>query len=707
MYLRLFLRSQDWIVHPKCSLLVMVTAAFSLLPQPASAQDETELPAIVVEGATLEAAPAKPKKKKAAKGAGGGEGQSAAATGEGEAESTGTIAGVPLDEVGSAVSVVTDKSLRDQQIRHASDALQSLPGVSVSGQGTPNNLTVVRIRGAESNHTLVLIDGVEVNSASTDGFFDFSSLDADEIQQIEVLRGPQSGLYGNGAIGGVVNIITKAGKGPLTIRARGEGGAFGTRDGALQLSGGNDDLYGSVTLQGRSTDGFNISTTGNEDDGGRLSTFAFRGGVALANNLKLDGTLRMSTNHADRDAGFGGIVNGFSVPADDNSFLINRLWVGRLAATLDTLDGHWTHKLEVSGSETDSQDDDVSAAGTVLTHNVGDTTKFGYTSTYRLETPDMPGVRHYFTGLVERERQRFEQPTDPTAPDRERHTTGFVGEVRGEYFDKLFLTASVRRDDNDFVEDFTTWRTAASLKVPQTPFRLHSSVGTGVKYPSLSEQFGSFFGFTPNPDLVPEEAFGWDAGLETTILTGRASLDVTYFDTDLSNEIDFRSTAAGLFEPFNHTGKSTRSGIEVAARYLVGGGLTLGASYTYLDSKDNSGREEVRRPPHSGRIDANYAFDGGRANLNVAAIYNGTMLDTAFNFTDPTLDRVQLDDYWLINIAASYELRPGVELYGRLENALDQDYQQVFGYETAGIAAYAGLRFTYQELASVAGAKGR
>ena len=173
----------------------------------------------------------------------------------------------------------------------------------------------MRIRGAESNHTLVLIDGVEVNSPTTDGFFDFSNLDADEIEQIEVLRGPQGGLYGTGAIGGVVNIITKSGKGPLTFRARGEGGAFGTRDGALQVSGGSDDLYGSATIQGRMTDGFNISTAGDEDDGGKLSTFAFRGGAALLDNLKLDGTLRMSTNRADRDAGFGGLFNGFDAPS--------------------------------------------------------------------------------------------------------------------------------------------------------------------------------------------------------------------------------------------------------------------------------------------------------------------------------------------------------------------------------------------------------
>jgi len=684
----------------------MATAALSLFAPSASAQDETELPPIVVEGATLEAPPAKTKKKQA-QGSSESEGQSAPTAGEssaeGKAETGGSVAGVPLDELGSAVSVVKDADLRAQQIRHAADALQSLPGVSVSRQGTPNNLTVVRIRGAESNHTLVLIDGVEVNAASTDGFFDFSNLDADEIEQIEVLRGPQGGLYGTGAIGGVVNIITKSGKGPLTIRARGEGGAFNTRDGALQLSGGNDRLHGAVTLQGRTSDGYNISTFGSEDDGGRLSTFAFRGGVEVVENLKLDGTLRMSTNRGDRD-GFGEL-NGFSVPADEDSFFATRLWVGRLQATLDTLDGDWVHKFHVSGTETDTQDTGASVFGSPFLHNIGRAEKYGYASVYRLETPGLPGVRHFFTGLVEREQQTFEQPTDSTAPDRERHTTSFAGEARGEYYDTLFFTANVRHDDNDFVEDFTTWRTSGTLKVPQTPFRLHASAGTGVKYPSLSELYGSFTGFSPNPDLTPEEAFGWDAGIETTLLSGRASVDVTYFDTNLTNEIDFRPIAANLLEPFNHDGESTRRGIEVAARYLVGDGLTLGAAYTYLHARDDTGQEEIRRPPHSGRFDVNYAFDRGRANVNVAAIYNGRMLDNAFNF-DLGSQAVVLDSYWLVNVAASYEVSPGVAVYGRIENALDQDYQQVFGFATAGIAAYAGLRFTYEEQASVAWANG-
>jgi vitamin B12 transporter len=137
--------------------------------------------------------------------------------------------------------------------------------------------------------------------------------------------------------------------------------------------------------------------------------------------------------------------------------------------------------------------------------------------------------------------------------------------------------------------------------------------------------------------------------------------------------------------------------VEVAARYLMVPGLTLGASYTYLDATEDSGRQEIRRPPHSGRIDLNYAFDQGRANLNVAAIYNGTMTDTAFEAGPPFGSQiVTLDDYWLVTAAASYRLRPGVEIYGRVENLLDQGFQEVFGYNSPGIAAYAGMRFTFE-----------
>jgi vitamin B12 transporter len=652
----------------------------------AHAQSVQELPAIIVQGTSIAVSAPRPREATGAAGTAGGD-----QVATGEAAST---AGQPVGTQGTSVTVVTGEDLRRQQIRNAADALRSLPGVSVSRQGNPHNLTVVRLRGAESNQTLVLIDGVEVNSGNTDGFFDFSNLMTEDIAQIEVLRGPQSGLYGGSAVGGVINIITRQGRGPLTIRARFEAGSFETADGSLQVSGGNDRLNGILTLHGRRTDGFNVSLTGDENDFGQFSTFSFNGGARVTDNLKIDGTLRQSRVRGGRDNGFAGTLGAFAVPADDQSTFGSVLRLGRIAATLDTLDGRWTHQFRLGRAEITTTDHDASFLSDFET--IGVNAKYGYTTTYRLDGPAGSPVRHFLTGLIEREEESFVQPAGGDGIERERGRTGLVAEIRGEYFNSLFLTGTLRRDDNELFEDAMTWRTAASVRVPSTPFRVHTSYGTAVKYPSFSEQFGFFIGFLPNPGLVPEESRGWDAGIESTLFGGRAVLDVTYFNQNLTDEIDFRTVPVFQFQPFNRSGTSRRQGVEVAGRYLVLPGLTIGASYTYLDAREDDGREEIRRPPHSGRIDVNYVFGGGRGNLNIAAAYNGEMKDTAFEAGPPFGSQiVSLDDYWLVTAAGSYQIEPGIELYARVENLLDQRYQEVFGYNTAGIAAYAGMRVSF------------
>lgn len=723
--------------------------ATDLRAQDAVQISEAELPAVVVEGATLEAKPAvapkarkksapveaydpppAPKKaKKSAQSPSGGSNDASAASepaefeegttfdataanGAGAFESNG-VTGIPADKLGTSVSVVTGAELKARQVRTAADALRSLPGVSVSQQGGPQNQTVVRVRGAESNHTLVLIDGVEVNSPGTDGFFDFANLLVDDIAQIEVLRGPQSGLYSSGALGGVINIITNRGKGPLTFRARAEGGSFDTRDGMVGLSGGTDRAHASITLSGRRTNGFDISDEGTEDDGGEFRNLSFTGGVLVFDHLKIDASLRSSRREGDRD-GTNGVRDGFSVASEEASTFASDLWLGRLEATLDTFDGDWIHKVYVNGSEQDIRDLDrgiFSPPGGLASRQVASVTKYGYLSTYRLDTDAAP-VRHFITGLVEHTREDFEQPLLSNEAF-ERTRDSIAGEIRGEYFNALTLTGNVRHDKNEGFEDATTWRAAGSFQPVGSPFRLHASAGTGIKYPSFSEQFGVFTGFVANPNLTPETSFGWDAGVEVTFLGGKGVIDVTYFNTNLENEIDFNFVppveacggVAFCFIPFNRTGESKRDGIEVAGRLIIVEGLSVGAAYTYLDAREEDGAEEVRRPPHSGRADLNYVFASGKGNFNLAAVYNGRMLDLAFSPITFTSQRLALDEYWLVTAAASYEVAPGVELYGRVENLLDQDYEEVFGYNSAGVAAYAGVRFTYEEPSTLDWAK--
>lgn len=709
-----------------CAILLLAAAA---LATSATAQTPQALPGIVVQGATLDvprpakqpvepepdptpprprkqstpdAAPATPAAASAAAASADG-GNAAVTTGSG---GSGDVAGVAADKIGTSVSVITGEQMRQQNIHTAVDALRSLPGVSVSRQGGPQNLTVVRIRGAESRHTLVRIDGVEVNSG-TDGIFDFSNLVADDIEQIEVLRGPQSGLYGSSALAGVINIITKSGKGPLTLRAQAEVGSLGTRSGAISVSGGNDRAHGILSVYGRTSNGFNISQTGSEDDFADFRNFSFNGGFKLTDNIKIDGSLRRSVTRGGRDDGFAGEKNGFSVPADDNSLFETELWTGRLQATLDTMDGRWVHKAFINRAHTNAQDTTKPLSSvTSFTETISQNTKYGYTSTYRLDAASGTPVRHFVTGLIERQDETFQQPTNPLGFLRERSRVSGAGEIRGEYFNSLFLSATARRDNNEVFDDFTTWRTSAAYKIPSTPFRLHTSYGTGVKYPSFGEQFGFFVGFAPNPNLKPETSRGWDAGIETQLFGGRGVVDITYFNQDLKNEIDVREIPnTFLLTPFNRTGASTREGIEIAGRYLVIPGLTFGAAYTLLNAKEDDGTEEVRRPKHSGRMDVNYGFDNNRANLNIAAIYNGQTKDFGFPVDFSPRQLVPLKEYWLLSASASYKIQPGVEVYGKVENALNQKYEEVFGYDTPGTTVYAGVRLTFEDKNSLSFSK--
>jgi vitamin B12 transporter len=336
-------------------------------------------------------------------------------------------------------------------------------------------------------------------------------------------------------------------------------------------------------------------------------------------------------------------------------------------------------------------------AGFGLFRNVSEADKAAYLATYRLDTPGLL-AKHSFTGLVGTETERFTSKSSFGGGEGVRSQLAFAGEWRGEFADRLFLTFAIRHDDNENFQDFTTWRLAASLRLPEMGVRPHASVGTAVKLPTMFEQFGITANFVPNPNLAPEESFGWDAGLEFALLNGRAILDVTYFQADLTNKIFGTEPVPG--EPgkitsVNLPGESTRKGLEIAGRVKLTKELTLGAAYTYTDARDPNGEREIRRPPHAARADLGYTFADGRGTATLGVIYNGTMDDLAFQIPTFAQQRVLLDSYWIVNAALSYKLQPGVEMFGRVENLFDQRYQEVFGFESAPIMAFAGLKLTF------------
>jgi len=602
---------------------------------------------------------------------------------------------IDIATLGTAATVVTGEQLRERQIRHAADALRSVPGVSVSETGGFGGLTQVRIRGAEANHVLVLIDGIEINR-TTDGFFDFASLLAEDIERIEVLRGPQSGVWGSNALAGVINIVTSDGKGPAQIRARAEGGSFEARSGNISLRGGNDFVHGLVSLTSRETRGVNVSNFGFEDDGARQVNVRAKGAVQLTDALSVDAKYHRLSNLTDIDGLFGAAPGAgpgsFGVTLDQlgaTNETETEVW--GTAAHLNLFNDHWKSRVYLNDQETSLNSINPAFGNT---NQLSDQRQYGVVSTLRVETPNLLNSTHEVTGMLENEDEGFLPNSDFIR--RTRNVESYVGEYRGEVMNRLFVNGAIRHDDSNTFKDFTTYKVAGALLIPETGTRPHGSYGTGVVFPSMFEQFGFLPGFfVPNPNLLPEESKGWDAGLEQSFFGGAFIVDVTYFEQNLVDEIVSVPAGFFLFSSANLAGESTRDGIEVTATAKPTDRIEINGTYTYLDAHEPDSTAEIRRPAHSGSINAALRFAGDKGLFNVGAVYNGKMQDIVFDAFTFAPSTTTLDDFVLLKLAVQYDVDQRLQLFGRIENALNEDYEEVFSFNTPGIAAYGGVRVKF------------
>ena len=591
------------------------------------------------------------------------------------------------DEVGSAVTVITAEEIERKQVRLVSDILREVPGVAVSRTGTIGNLTQVRIRGAEGNQTLVLIDGMEVNDPSGDSEFDFGLLLAADIERIEVLRGPQSALYGSDAIGGVIHIITKQGRGPATGMLSLEGGSFHTGQASASVRGSGEQYHFSFDATRFTTNGVSVAPKdeGNsEKDGHRNQTYNIKLGFEPIDHLEINLSGRHSKARTESDpqpfvAGVIGTVDGDLVTKTTR-------WTGRILAKYSLFDGRWEHLL---GAGAKQEQADSFEDGALTFASKGEKARFDYQTNVFFETPAFAEATHTLTFLVEREDEAQVTRSAFGNSDLDITNYGFVGEYRLGLWERLFLSGSVRYDDNDIFEDATTFRVTAAYLLEATGTRLHGSYGTGVKNPSLFELFGFGPTFIPNPDLSPEKSKGWDIGVEQRFLGDRLSVDLTYFNNRITDLILGAGNTA-----VNQDGTTKIQGLEVTVTAGLAAGLTFVGQYTYTDAEDAAGVDLVRRPKHIASANFAYRFLDGRANVDLGIDYHGEQEDIQFSNFFADRSRVTLDDYVLINLAGSYEALKGVEIFGRIENLLDEDYQEIFGFNTPGIGGFVGVRGT-------------
>ncbi|MEL6316193.1 MAG: TonB-dependent receptor [Pseudomonadota bacterium] len=604
---------------------------------------------------------------------------------------------IAVDEVGRAFTVITGQELERRQIRYVADALRQVPGVAVNRSGSFGGLTQIRVRGGEGNAVLVLIDGVEV-SAISGGEFDFGGLTSADIDRIEVLRGPQSALYGSNAASGVISIITKGGRrNALETSIALEGGtdATGLFSGAVR--GGGEIWDGALSLAHRRTGGFDVSTIGGgERDGDSNITLNAKASVDPLDSLSIDGSFRFVTRDSETD-GFdftGGPLQGFVIDADSENDQTEIFAALSAAATPFAAPLTLTSKLEFS---------DVNSAS--LTDGIETFESRGFRfhasqqASYAFDTPGFADARHVVTLAGEIEREVNEPSTGAlVTEDQVRDLFGIVGEYRGDFFDVISLQAGARNDRNDAFENSTTFSVASSVRHPRTGTRLHGSVGTGVVNPTFFEQFGSSPGlFIGNPDLEPEQTFGWDVGVEQTLLGGKLVVDATYFRATVTDEIvSGFNAAAGLPTSVNADFESEAQGVELAVTAQPLENLTLVGAYTYTLSIDGGTQTlEVRRPRHAAGLKATYAFLDGRARVGADVTYTGDNRDSDFTvfFTNGFSAGVAtLDDYVRLDLTGAYQLTDAIEITARVENATDASYEEVFNFRTQGAAGFLGLR---------------
>lgn len=600
-------------------------------------------------------------------------------------------------DVASSVTVISREQIEQKQVKYLADLLRDVPGFSVSQAGGPGTQTQVRVRGAEANHLLVLIDGVRANDPASADEFQYQYALTANIERIEIIRGPQSSIWGSDAVAGVINIIRRKDVDAAQLNARAELGSFSTADlavdggwrsaGGLQLRGG---------LSRYETDGINISRAGRERDGAENTTadlgleYAFNEAMSLA----LAGQFVDAVSDFDE---IDFIVTGLPKDADRVTEAQRRYLRGEFRWAPPG--GPWSGSASLNYTDTDNLN---LADGAFSSSTAAEIFDARLRASVGWPGKD-DGQEHRLTLAMDLVETDFAQrgiasPFGDPNQDQSYDQTSFAAEYLGRLFEGFSWSLSGRHNDFSDFDNIGTWQLGASHQVDEG-VRVRGSYGTGIKVPTFTERYGFFEDFfIGNPDLRPEQSRGWEVGVDLGPRNQRWLVQLSYFDQVLTDEIDgfVFDPVSFVFTAANKDTDSDRKGFELALDLRPLDGLSLGASYTYTDATetDFAGMpvRELRRPRHMGGLSANYRFAADRANLNLNINYTGAQLDVFFDPVTFLGETVTLDSYTVADLAGSWRLTPSMELVARVSNLTDEDYEEILGFARPGRAVYAGLR---------------
>lgn len=598
-----------------------------------------------------------------------------------------------LEETASSVTVITRQDLEKTKRITVLEALAEVMGLSYTQNGPLGSSSSVQIRGANSEHTKVMIDGMELNDPMTPSrTFDMGLLMVESIERVEIARGPQSTLYGSDAMGGVINIITRQEQGTPRFHVSAQGGTYATLNGNAEVSGRNGKVSYSAGAAYLESEGFSAAGSqyaGNtENDGYTNLTLSGKLGYHPQENLALALNFRSIDSRLDIDNYGGDYGDEPNSVQDYNAVLLGGSARGLFARS------RWESKLSLSFLQyerrQDNPPDGTHAQEAERSLFKSDLLKLDWqnnifahennTVTAGLAYSREQGESEYYS-------ESIWGPYESLFPKQAADTFGVYIQDRINLPGYFFAALGTRYDHHSQAGGALTFRIAPGAYFDRTGTRLKASLGTGFKAPSLYQLYApaNLYGPVGNQDLEPEQTLGWDLGMEQEFLGGRLQLGALYFSNSFENLIDFTYRDGYL-----NLKKASTRGAELFLRANPWKDLFLSAEYTRIEAKDKeSGEYLLRRPKHKLAVRVGTGF-AAKGNLTAGLLYMGKREDNFWVGYEST--RVTLDSYLLINAAASYDLLPYLQVFARLDNLLNQEYEVVKGYGTPGFSAYAGLR---------------
>ena len=602
---------------------------------------------------------------------------------------TSTRTETPLPQVTTSASVVTTKDIKDQQAEMVLETLRRLPGLDVVQSGSNGTSASVFIRGSESDHVLVLIDGVEVNS-TTLGAFNFAHLTTDNIERVEVLRGSGGTLSGSQAIGGVINIITKKGQGPLEAGLSLEGGNGWTNRQLLSLRGAAGKLGYSFTASRLASDGFRSVN----DDYRNLTASA-----RLDYQVTEDASLKGIFQFIKTDVGLFN-NNNFASQPDPNAREANTQYLSKLEWVQKILP-NWDYRISGSMFKEHIKDSD----------DIDGCVFFGFPCDSRTRDRFRPQID---TGELQTN-YRFEDWGTTTfgveykrrsadtsgGIDKAIRNLGYYLQEQLQFLDqRLIMIPGIRLDDNQSFGTAWTPSFSVAYLFRETGTKLKASYATGFKAPTLNELFfPAGFGCPAfgNPNLKPEKSWELDAGVEQDVLSDRVKLGLTYFHREVTDLIEGRPIPGDPFGCFRaeNVGTARFDGVEWTLAIKLLTSLTINANYTYLDW-DTADGKLPRRSRNRGNVTLNYLYD--KWNVNLGANFVGRRDD--FRAASPFGD-ITKPGYVIFNLASYYTLpwrMPAVKdltLIGKIENLFNRKYEEVDGFRARPLNFLLGVRATF------------